>query len=264
MPDENRRLFPELSTGEFPVPDVVADLDKEGLRGIADSSVDFVVASHVLEHLADPIGALAEIHRVLRIGGTTIILLPDRRATFDRTRAPTSLDHLVVEHSGGVEEVADDHIVEFFRATSAPGSEPTSADLDLHRQRSIHVHCWSETEFVPVLVHAITQLGQHWSFVDGVRTGEPGSVGIEFGFVLRKDPPTLASPVAAARFETDWRDWFDATEARAAADPDEVRRLKERIATLETSTSWRVTAPLRSVSSRLRDRTRWGGRRAHE
>ena len=46
-PDENLRLFPELGDGVvFPVPDIVADLNVEGLSMLPDDSEDFVIARH--------------------------------------------------------------------------------------------------------------------------------------------------------------------------------------------------------------------------
>jgi SAM-dependent methyltransferase len=117
-PDENQALFPELGdAAPFPVPDVVCDLNTDRLEALDDTSQDFVIASHVLEHVAEPLGLLDDIHRVLRPGGTALILLPDMRRTFDRNRPPTGLDHLVREHSAGVTEVDDDHIREFLEFT---------------------------------------------------------------------------------------------------------------------------------------------------
>ena len=241
-PDTNRALFPELDEAAFPRPDVVADLDSDRLRSFADASTDFVVASHVLEHVADPLGILDEIHRVLRVGGITIILVPDRRATFDANRPPTSLDHLVAEHLAGVTEVSDEHIVEFVRAVS--GADPSVDDIELHRKRSIHVHCWTEDEFVSVLEYGMHCLAHGWQLVDALATGAVGSNGIEFGYVLRKS----AGSCDAGRFLADRQAWVAATSA-ARADADE---LTARVAALESSTSWRVTAPLRSLSGRLR------------
>ena len=43
---------------------------------LADASFDVIVASHVLEHIVDDRDALAEIYRVLRPGGTAILVVP--------------------------------------------------------------------------------------------------------------------------------------------------------------------------------------------
>ena len=57
-----------------------------------------MLASHVLEHVANPLRLLDEVHRVLRPDGLLLLLLPDRHTTFDRTRAPTSLEHLMDDY----------------------------------------------------------------------------------------------------------------------------------------------------------------------
>ena len=48
-------------------PDIVADICDLNL--VADASIDGVVCISVLEHVYDPFGAIAEIHRILRPGG---------------------------------------------------------------------------------------------------------------------------------------------------------------------------------------------------
>jgi SAM-dependent methyltransferase len=189
-PDENRELFPELGAeAAFPIPDIVADLNVDRLSMLDDESQDFVIASHVLEHLVDPLAHLEEIHRVLRPGGTAVILLPDRRLTFDRDRPPTALAHLVGEHADGTRTLDDAHIEEFLRCGGAWDDGWNDAErlaqFDLHRQRSIHVHCWTQEEFLPVVRYAITDLGLSWELVDAVfHEDVPGT--IEFGLVLRR------------------------------------------------------------------------------
>src|SRR5665213_2692013 len=113
-PAQNAGLFPELGDDVFfPEPDIVSDLNVEGLSMVANESEDFVIASHVLEHLTDPVAQLADIHRVLRPGGIVLILLPDRRRTFDRARQGTTLEHLLADHAVGMQVPDDDHIEEF-------------------------------------------------------------------------------------------------------------------------------------------------------
>lgn len=220
LPDQNRHLFPELGDAEYPVPDIVANLDVDKLRALDDDSQDFVIASHILEHLADPIGMVDEIHRVLRPGGVALILLPDRRRTFDRHRHPTSLWHLVAEFEAEVTEVDDEHIVEFIRGTQ-PEAEVAAFDeadptertklIDLHRERSIHVHCWTADEFTQVIAYTIGRLGHTWEFVDGALTEDEGPAGIEFGYVLRRtgDVRGLTAADRERRFVQAWTVWAD-------------------------------------------------------
>lgn len=210
-PNENRHLFPELGDeATFSEPDVVSDFDTDRLRSFADQSQDHVIASHMLEHVADPLGLLDDIHRVLRPGGVLILLLPDRRRTFDRDREPTPLSHLVDDHQRGVTSVDDDHIAEFLARTgSALPAEPDERKVafDLHRRRSIHVHVWDPDEFFEVLVHAITEMGHTWEMVDALLAEDEGEWGCDFGWVLRPASRVDDPSVRAERLRSGWALW---------------------------------------------------------
>ena len=87
QPEENLALFTNLEVGAtFPKPDIVANLDVDRLSALADESQDFVIASHLLEHLADPLTQIAEIHRVLKPGGV-VTRVPSRSAAHVRSQA---------------------------------------------------------------------------------------------------------------------------------------------------------------------------------
>ena len=255
-PDQNRALFPELGTAAaFPKPDYVCNIDTDRLKMLADASQDFVIASHILEHIADPIGLLDEIDRVLRVGGTALVLLPDRRRTFDRGREPTSLEHLLAEFERGVTEVDDDHVLEFLEKTSDPDQframvegpdEELRKALDLHRERSIHVHCWADEEFLPVLTHGVRHLGHRWEFVDGVLPDDEGPNGIEFGYVLKKSAIDIAPDVLADRLVAAWSAW--------AQNRRLIQQRIDRIAKVQASSPYRAARRVVRVSRALRVR----------
>jgi SAM-dependent methyltransferase len=69
---------------------------------ILDSTLDFVLSSHVLEHCWDVIGTLKEWVRVLKPGGLIFMVLPHRDRTFDRDRETTSWNELCLRHSGRI------------------------------------------------------------------------------------------------------------------------------------------------------------------
>lgn len=87
-----KRLESREAGWALPV-DVVAPGDR---LPFADKSYDFVLASHVIEHFQDPIGALIEWDRVARDFIFLVIPHPDR--TFDRGRALTSVPELIDRH----------------------------------------------------------------------------------------------------------------------------------------------------------------------
>lgn len=62
---------------------------------VADESEDFVLSSHVVEHVPDLVRTLLEWYRIVRPGGYIYIIAPLRDATpTDRLRPVTTWDHL--------------------------------------------------------------------------------------------------------------------------------------------------------------------------
>ncbi len=82
------------------------------LRGISDHRYDFLLSSHNLEHVSNPVKALKEWIRVVKPGGAIIILLPDYRRTFDRLRQPTLLEHMLEDYRLGKDEADLTHLAE--------------------------------------------------------------------------------------------------------------------------------------------------------
>lgn len=63
--------------------------------------VDYVIASHVVEHVPDLVGWLSEIHEVLTPTGQLRLAVPDRRFTFDCLREDARLADVLVAHLSG-------------------------------------------------------------------------------------------------------------------------------------------------------------------
>jgi hypothetical protein len=59
---------------------------------------DYIVASHVLEHIADPIGWLLGCLNILNDRGIIFLALPDRRFTFDRFRVDTTAGEMIANY----------------------------------------------------------------------------------------------------------------------------------------------------------------------
>lgn len=79
----------------------IVDVDyvwgKQGLPELVgqDAPFDYLVASHVVEHVPDFIGWLKEIHAVLKVGGTLSLVIPDKRCCFDYHRPLTQVAEVV-------------------------------------------------------------------------------------------------------------------------------------------------------------------------
>lgn len=157
-----REEYPELAG--LPLVEVDVVDDGETLATIAEQSVDFVVASHFLEHTEDPIGALRAQLRVVRPGGVVLLALPDRRRTFDRHRAGTPLSHLLADHEQGPERSRAEHYHEWARLVDLPLGNVSAEDVDAHaaalqaRRYSIHFHCWTGDELLAQLREILPRL----------------------------------------------------------------------------------------------------------
>jgi SAM-dependent methyltransferase len=92
--------------GEALPVDIIASGDDLPLP---DESQGFVVSSHVLEHMPDPIKALAEWCRVIRPGGYILMIVPHRDRIFDKPRPRTPLAEVIRRHATGNYPRADDH-----------------------------------------------------------------------------------------------------------------------------------------------------------
>ena len=66
-----------------------------GDLGVPTAAYGGLLASHVLEHLANPLAALREWQRVVAPGGPLLIVVPHRDRTFDHRRPVTTLAHFV-------------------------------------------------------------------------------------------------------------------------------------------------------------------------
>ena len=73
--DGLRSQYAEVTT-PIVIPHVVADATE---LPVAPASLDFIVASHLLEHLPFPLKALQNWHGALRPGGVLLLRVPDKR-----------------------------------------------------------------------------------------------------------------------------------------------------------------------------------------
>lgn len=85
------------------------------LQSISSKSYDFVLSSHCLEHVANPIKALKEWYRILKNKGKLILILPDKNNTFDRRRSYTTYEHIVSDYLNDTTENDTTHFMEILQ-----------------------------------------------------------------------------------------------------------------------------------------------------
>jgi SAM-dependent methyltransferase len=63
-----------------------------------DAPFDYVIASHLIEHIPDPVTWMQDVARALRVGGVLSLVIPDKRYCFDVNRRTTEIGDLVDAH----------------------------------------------------------------------------------------------------------------------------------------------------------------------
>ena len=105
--------------------------------GVISSGVyDFILSSHVLEHVANPLKALKEWRRVLKDEGVLTLIVPHRDGTFDHRRPVTQMDHLIEDFDRHVGEDDLTHLDEIL-ALHDLAMDREAGDFNAFRERSL-------------------------------------------------------------------------------------------------------------------------------
>jgi len=154
--------------GYRPDGDRIGDLlviDSVNLDPIADDSYDAVLSSHVLEHIANPLRALAAWRRVTRPSGHVLMVVPHMAGTFDHRRAVTPLRHMIDDLQLDVGEEDLTHLDESLRLHDrSRDGEPGEQETWASRRRSnltsrlLHHHTFTTPALLALLDHARLEL----------------------------------------------------------------------------------------------------------
>ena len=110
--------------------------DAVELRGISNGNYDFILSSHSIEHIANPLKAISEWLRVLKPGGFLLMVVPHKDGTFDHRRPITQLQHLIDDFDRSTTEDDMTHFTEIMELHDL-GLDPAAGDLNSFRQRSM-------------------------------------------------------------------------------------------------------------------------------
>ena len=243
---------------------------------------DYIIASHFIEHTVDMVRFLRDCQELLREGGRLSLVVPDKRFCFDRFQPLSTLGDVLdaaqagstfhtpgplVDHQayactsgGALIWSADYHAPLAIQFENLAGAtEALQNGLDQKEYFDTHRWKFTPTSF-DLLITDLADLGQH-EF--GVLETFP-TEGFEFFVTLVKggaehqsrDRIAILQRIEAelAEAASPVRDGQSAELADASQLRAENRRLAAELAELRSSTSWRVTAPLRAASDRLRAR----------
>ncbi|SOD70605.1 methyltransferase family protein [Jatrophihabitans sp. GAS493] len=209
---------------------------------------DWVVASHVIEHVPDVIGWLADVSEILRDDGIISLAVPDRRYCFDARRPPTTVgDMMLARHHGDARpsvRAVFDHYSSAVTVTprdtwrhGPPGPEATIHDLAYARmmldrstkdESYVDCHVWL---FTPItFVQQMRTLADLGLFDYTIESITPTAVDdMEFFVTLRRVPRNLDEPGRRALFAEGFPEPEEnvISEEQLAAENDEPTELGE-------------------------------------
>lgn len=239
----------------------------------AGEPVDYAIAVHVIEHVADVVGWLNQIHDVLKPGGYFCLVIPDRRFTFDILRPESTVGELVQAHLEGRWRPTPAQKFDFtslWRHVDAHAAWEGYPDLDAlaptgpdnvevayAQARELHegedymdAHCWVFTpESFLRCIAMLNRLGLFPFEIENFVDTQPGE--LEFFLHLRRsdDPARREDTIRAALNSV--------VPTAPASDPNEdhtaamqgleaeIGALRMTIEEIKASSSWKLTAPLR-------------------
>ena len=247
----------------------------------ARNRYDWIVASHVIEHVPDLVSFLADCEALLKPGGSLVLAVPDKRCCFDILRPISTVGQVLQAHVDGrkrpppgivFDDVAyarkrDGHIgwslrdrnelTEVRPAEGAWGLFEQARSSDAY----IDMHCWV---FVPssfrLVINALAAFG-----LIGLRELSFQINDGEFFAVLSTSAPLAELNIGALALaalaeerealvltETEGllRD-LEWTRAELSAALQRHAAEAQRVIDITASTSWRVTAPLRAAKTLL-------------
>lgn len=102
-------------------------------QSIPDGTYDFILNSHVFEHLSNPLLAMKNWCRALKSHGTILMAIPEKTQTFDRDRKLTTFNHLVRDFIYPYDD--SEHYDEVY---------PGRADVKISKP-NLHFHVWDHT-----------------------------------------------------------------------------------------------------------------------
>lgn len=139
--------------------------DATDLSMIGDNMYDFLLSSHVLEHIANPIKALYEWRRVIKKDGYILIILPSMNHTFDWKRNLTELSHIINDYENNMQENDDTHFEEIIKmhdverdTTVSSYEEHVRRTKDNFNSRIVHHHTFNMNLLISLLEYCTFEI----------------------------------------------------------------------------------------------------------
>jgi hypothetical protein len=121
----------------------------------SDNSLDFIFSSHVVEHLANPIGHFLQWKKKLKPNGLILGVVPDMTGTKDYVALPSSLDEFEEEFS---KELIVPTLKHYARWADMK-NWGNKVNALMEKKISIHAHFYTPESMTNLLEHCVNRYG---------------------------------------------------------------------------------------------------------
>jgi predicted SAM-dependent methyltransferase len=259
---ELRRLYKDEVVDLNKIPRLDYVLNGSALpKVLKGNKFNYVLASHVIEHVPNMIGWLTEIASILEPGGILSLIIPDKRFTFDLKRRVTSPAEVMGAYFDNLQKPSSAMMYDFASACledvdsveawrhperfiDAPGRwsleevrEKCRKNLKPNEYVDCHCYVFTPSSFVDILRELNIQGLLDFEVVYFLETQENE---LEFYVSLRKSNSSIDKKIDSLPTLEGREDKLDKLEKQRDALQEEVHALKH-------SLSWRVTRHLRMI-----------------
>lgn len=147
----------------------VLEMDAVDLSSLPDESYEFLLSSHTLEHIANPLKALKEWIRVVKKGGYVILILPEKSVCFDHKRDYTPFSLILDKYKRNVGEDNLESLPEILRLHDLSLDRPagnfeqfTRRSLDNLNNRCLHHHVFNKALIEEMSAYLKVKLLTHY------------------------------------------------------------------------------------------------------
>ncbi len=238
---------------------------------VSNKKFDYVIASHVIEHIPDVVSWLKEVAEVLNEGGILSLVIPDKRFSFDIARDVTKpsqivgayVDKLDMSTAAMIYESISEYreltpMQAWEQGNSYSVGEPADHNLKeafdkakLSRDKSHYVdaHCHV---FTPLSFFEILKRLNYHGLLDFevAYFKDTNQNELEFYVSLKKTKNT--KKINASIPVVDSPETIVSLTKKNTKLQKKIEILEETLHALQTSTSWKVTKPLRKTKDILK------------
>jgi SAM-dependent methyltransferase len=134
------------------------------LDSIKGRKVDYVVASHVIEHVPDLLGWLGELRDVLRDSGVIKLAIPDKRYCLDILRNESSIADVLAANLIGARVPQPQQILDFALNTLTVDREKAWTDPEYYRVQNCQTSIPSAIELAKSALNGVYVDTHCWVF----------------------------------------------------------------------------------------------------